>query len=163
MCYVGFSMSERAAGAYREGLRPASKLAKELRVSTDAVRAVLTAAEWHHTSSRFNRTDFYSFTLPEDLDDEEDRREAQDLLDRMKAFDAAAKAAKAESQSFRARVTWLNWSGTRNHPKADEQTAITRVTLKGKCYTIEIENPNGGFFKPFRKFEGTNGFNVERI
>ena len=58
-------MSNNAVRAYRTGMLPAGKLAKHLGkrgfrgVTTADIRAVLEPAEWHHTSSKFNRTEFF--------------------------------------------------------------------------------------------------------
>ena len=57
--YDGFSMSKNARDAHASGKLPASKLAKELGVSTAAVRQFFSPSEWHHTSKHYNRTDFY--------------------------------------------------------------------------------------------------------
>lgn len=152
MGYIGFSMSERAASAYRHGLLPASKLAKVLGVSAAAVRECCRSAEWHHTSKNFNRTDFYRW---EDDPDEETSQDQAERLARMKEFDRQKKAAVVET--FAAQVEWIEWTGTRNHPKAIEHSETAQVSLKGKCYTITLASG-----QTFRKFEGTNGFNVRR-
>ena len=65
--YIGYSMSVNAADAYDRGLRPISKLTAAdmpLGVSLSFARWLAKtgewrAAEWHHTSAKFNRTDFY--------------------------------------------------------------------------------------------------------
>ena len=152
MGYIGFSMSERAAGAYDNGMLPAGKLAKKLGVSAAAVKAVLPEQEWHHTSSRYNRTGFYSFGQ------ETDCEPACISLRKMREFDAAHKPEAAKAETFRAVVTWLEWGGTRNHPHATECKCEATVSLKGKCYTITKDN---GF--SFRKFAGTRGFSVRKI
>ena len=58
--YDGFSKSNNAIAAEENGLYPASVLARRLKVKTAAVRALLSPEEWHHTSKRYNRTDYYS-------------------------------------------------------------------------------------------------------
>lgn len=78
--YKGYSMSNNAVAAYKEGLKPFNKWTKreilaeltaqdvpaeimeELRSWTLAqLRAsFLTSQEWHHTSKYYNKTDFYS-------------------------------------------------------------------------------------------------------
>lgn len=54
-------MSVNAVDAYDRGLLPASKIARKIGrgVTAADVAAVLNPAEWHHTSARFNKTNFY--------------------------------------------------------------------------------------------------------
>ncbi len=77
--YKGYAMSNNAVEAYENGEKPMSKwtkadilhelkkvnpeiveLAKKLTVSELKSR-LIKRTSWHHTSSKFNRTDFYSF------------------------------------------------------------------------------------------------------
>jgi len=77
--YSGYSMSNNAISAYENGEKPISKwtkadilyelkkvnpeiveLAKKLTVSELKSR-LIKRTSWHHTSSKFNQTDFYSF------------------------------------------------------------------------------------------------------
>lgn len=67
--YNGYSMSNNAVDAYDHGAQPMSKWRKSDFVEYDEAlkpftldflrRHVLKYAEWHHTSSKYNRTDFY--------------------------------------------------------------------------------------------------------
>ena len=57
--YDGHSMSNNARDAYAQGKMPASKLAKKLGVATPTIRHFFDACEWHHTSKKYNQTDFY--------------------------------------------------------------------------------------------------------
>jgi len=57
--YAGYSMSNNAVDAYDRGLAPLSKVARPKGVTTTAVAAFVPAAEWHHTSKRYNKTKFY--------------------------------------------------------------------------------------------------------
>ena len=65
--YDGFSKSNNAIAAEENGLYPASVLARRLKVKTAAVRALLAPEEWHHTSKRYNRTDYYSIETAADM------------------------------------------------------------------------------------------------
>jgi len=145
--YSGFSMSNNAVMAYDEGKLPASKLAKKLGVTTAAVRSVLRPCEWHHTSSQYNSTDFF------DIDEIEDSELAE-----MKRLSKDEKKAAKVSTAFRAKVSWLDWSGSRKHPTCTEREEVANVVLKGKTYTIALDNGH-----TFRKRVGTNGFGVEEI
>lgn len=51
-------MSNNAVSAYNSGELPASKMAKLLGCKTSDVRE-FNASSWHHTSKKFNRTDFF--------------------------------------------------------------------------------------------------------
>lgn len=68
--YDGYSMSNRARQAYSEGKLPASKMVAHLKKRYPRSFRGLTAAifrevvgrgdEWHHTSAKYNQTEFYS-------------------------------------------------------------------------------------------------------
>jgi hypothetical protein len=60
----GRGMSIRAIEAYQQGEMPATKWAKELGLTTEEVRELLTFSSWHHTGKYARRTEFY--TLPEE-------------------------------------------------------------------------------------------------
>jgi hypothetical protein len=69
-------MSVNAGRARDEGKRPGADMAKYLRrwfpsITPADVRAVLVPCEWHHTSKRFNTTDFFD---PRDLIEQDTRR-----------------------------------------------------------------------------------------
>lgn len=72
----------------------------------------LRRSSWHHTSSHYNRTDFYivssskaeSYTLDE-------------LIERTRPIKK-----EVPKETVR-KAAYLEWSGTRKHPKATEKTA----------------------------------------
>ena len=73
--YDGYSMSNNARSAYDAGELPASKAATEFRrqgfksCTTADVRSGLIRSSWHHTSKKFNATDFYETSLePEEAE-----------------------------------------------------------------------------------------------
>ena len=126
--YNGYSMSNNAVAAYANGEKPYSKwtkadILKELSAMdyhSDLI-GHLTAAElkalflrrssWHHTSSHYNRTDFYSVTC-----------EVSDAdISRMIAMRAIQQP--KEEKLVKALVHYLTWEGTRKHPKAVEHTS----------------------------------------
>lgn len=151
MGYVNYSMSENAANAYRNGEKPLSKWGKrdilsavfcaiqsgeiEVNFSMELFRklpvsamreTVLCATSWHHTSSYYNKTDFYSL----------DAYELEALTDsaisaKLDTIKEGKEAAKTRKQQDAAPDLWkcsfLEWSGTRNHPKATELTEIGEV------------------------------------
>jgi hypothetical protein len=151
-------MSNNAVEAYDAGLRPASRTLSG--VSATLIARFCEAAEWHHSSGWYNTVDFYdchqaavTFGKAEPCDDP----------DCDCAPNASAIAALAESKTKRAEpatlltnqtVEWIDWSGTRNHPKATERKESgCTVAVKGKTATITL--PNG---TTFTKRLTTNGF-----
>lgn len=148
--YCGYSMSNNAVDAYNRGLMPWSQWKKQdilaavdgairdsesgegetltLHCSLSLLRKAPVAAlknlllcsgEWHHTSSYFNETDFYELDLIqlEELTDEQIQKE----IDRVRE-EAQKKKAEKNAPGERWVCTYLEWSGTRNHPKATEYT-----------------------------------------
>lgn len=160
--YAGdFSRSRNAEAAEERNCFPATRLAKMLGVKVGAVKAILKPSEWHHTSSRYNQTDYYDGDLllavatgaaaANDLDREK-VTEARETLAKLAAWRPPA---KQDRIWVGCRVVWLEWGGTRKRPTATERTA-TRATIKwsgGKFCTITI-----GTEKPFRKGISTKGF-----
>jgi hypothetical protein len=147
--YDGFSMSNNARAAYDAGLVPASKTG----VPAELVRRFVRPAEWHHTSARYNCTHFYdraevraTFGLEAHPDFETDPKAVAAL--------AASRAPAAEQVYGPCRVEWIDWGGTRRHPKATPRTENgCRVVVRGSLATITL--PGGG---TLRKRIGANGF-----
>lgn len=136
--YYAYSMSNNAIDAYENGEKPKGKWKKSEIV--DAISASVKSGEikpkcerllsylnkipakdlrnlclykssWHHTSSWYNQTDFYSI----DFDRIEDLTE-----DRIKYFMKNSKEEKMQPNEERWVCRFLVWSGSRNHPKAIE-------------------------------------------
>ena len=102
-------MSNCAVAAYEDGLLPASKLAAALKergykVSTAFIRENFTANEWHHTSAKFNATDFYD--LREVIEEIE---EDPDLQAKIAEEAAKLAAARKSRETFVADVTVTDW------------------------------------------------------
>jgi hypothetical protein len=102
-------MSNCAVAAYEDGLLPASKLAAALKergykVSTAFIRENFTANEWHHTSAKFNATDFYD--LREVI---EEIKEDPDLQAKIAEEAAKLAAARKSRETFVADVTVTDW------------------------------------------------------
>lgn len=130
--------SQRAVLAEHNGLMTATQLGKKFKVSAKAVRAVLCAEEWHHTSKMYNETDYYN---PADVTDED--------LALMKAFDAEARRARrAQPVTKRCNVEYVEWTGTRNRPKRNDIkfTGVDVDFLPGSDFVV-IHTPSG----PVRK------------
>ena len=129
--YNGWSMSNNAVDAYDKGEKPLSKWTKreiinrienaikdgevELKISMETLNKIpaktlkekcLTKSSWHHTSSHYNKTDFYDiwWSGVENLTDED--------IERVEV--------KEKEVSEKWLCKFLEWSGTRKHPKATE-------------------------------------------
>ena len=139
--YSGFSMSNNAVDAYENGEKPLSKWKKsdiveavesyrqenELLFSMELFKKIplpvmkekfLYKKSYHHTSSHYNRTDFYTIDDVE-LDELSD--------DRIESIICEGKNA-SKAENIPTEETWectfLEWSGTRKHPKATEITEV---------------------------------------
>ena len=140
--YSGFSKSNNALDAEDEGLMTATAAAKALGVSAAAIKEILYPSEWHHTSGWYNRTNYYNIS---DLSEEK--------LSALKAY-------KADNSvyEYQADVEWIEWSGSRRHPKANKFSAENiLVTEKGCFYTFHLPN------RTVRKKIDSNGTRVNRI
>ena len=157
--YSGYSMSNRAREAYDDGEKPLSKwsktdileaisdyaeeadlhfdiaLLKKLKVA-DLKSLVLYRSSWHHTSSYANRTDFY------DIDREKLDALTNEEINRILVKPAGNTNIPLVSKTFRGDITYLEWGGTRNHPKATERT-LENVNIEEKgCFYI-VTDDNG--------------------
>ena len=121
-------MSNNAITAYANGEKPRSKWTKtdildEVKQQDPALYTVakkLTADEcrslflhyssWHHTSSHYNRTDFYTVSTGSVT--------ADTIMSVIADRDADRKTAKQEPEEEKAVCEYLIWTGTRRHPKA---------------------------------------------
>lgn len=149
--YNGYSMSNNAVAAYESGEKPLSQwakgdiiseieqlvLAKEIDISFDIANlkkvpvsmlkdVCLKQTSWHHTSEYYNRTNFYSLDIGK----------IESLTDKdIKSYLEAAKEQKAnvkEPIAEKWECSFLEWSGTKTHPKA---TTVTEIgTLKGNWF-----------------------------
>lgn len=145
--YKGYSMSNNAVIAYENGEKPLSKWSKaeiieiinkkmnsgELTVKCNIEKLkkvplkvlrelCLIYTSWHHTSSHYNMTNFYSIDISgiEKLTDE--------MID--KAVSRYQKEKDNPEEKWE--CSFLEWSGTRRHPKAIVKTEIGIV--KGKWF-----------------------------
>ena len=145
--YNGYSMSNNAVTAYEDGEKPLSKWTKadilsaieeqeiELKCSIEKLeklpvkvlkRVGLTYSSWHHTSNHYNRTDFYFLDVDriQDLTDEK--------IDKLILNYKENKKAETKPLEEKWECAFLEWSGTRNHPKAKE--VIEEGIVKGDWF-----------------------------
>ena len=130
--YNGFSMSNNAVEAYNDGEMPLSKwtksaileAVKELELTnfsmdnfkklqaSELKRVALTKSSWHHTSSHYNKTDFYEIDIAS-LEKLTNQEINNIITQRGTLTTVAPKVEKWECR-------YLVWSGSRKHPKATE-------------------------------------------
>lgn len=145
--YNGWSMSNNAVAAYEDGEKPLSKWTKtdifdtivdteiELKCSIEKLRKLpvkvlkevcLKYSSWHHTSNHYNRTDFYSLDVNciENL--------TNDKIDRLFADYKEEKKTEDKPSEEKWECAFLEWSGSRKHPKATE--VIEEGTIKGNWF-----------------------------
>ena len=144
--YNGFSMSNNAVAAYNSGEKPFSKWTKTdvIEAIEDAIRdgeltlecsleklkkatveilksVCLHRSSWHHTSKHYNKTNFYS------LDVEGIAELTDEKIAKMIAINKDKKPTEPTEERWK--CAFLEWSGTRKHPKATE--VIEEGTIKG--------------------------------
>ena len=142
--YNGYSMSNNAVSAYENGEKPKSKWTKTDMVDVicsissfkpsdfksikkDVIaNTLLKRSSWHHTSSRFNATDFYS------IDEDKVEIIEKEGLGRM-IEDSSKPKKKVEPDPIRyCYVHYLEWSGSRKRPKSkdvEEYGTINKTTF----------------------------------
>lgn len=167
--YYGYSMSNNAVMAYEDGEMPLSKWTKTaiiaaiqtaikggeitVKCNTEKLKKLsvkvlkdelLIRTSWHHTSSHYNRTDFYSVDLDrlEELTDENIEQMSQKKSEK-----------PTEPTEEKWKCSFLEWSGTRKHPKATECVEVGIV--KGEWFI----RANGS-----KKKTSANGFKfIEKV
>lgn len=129
--YSGYSMSKRAVKAYSDGEKPISKFSKSEILDNvsenypkkvydhaktlskeQLVNLFLKRSSWHHTSSRMNKTIFYSFN---------DGVDSDYVLGVNKRKVYREKPTKKRQWAL---VKWTQWLGTRSRPKPKERVSI---------------------------------------
>lgn len=140
--YSGYSMSNRAVDAYEDGEMPLSKWTKKMIISEVVEHEHFTEEElkkyhknvlaeyflfessWHHTSKFCNATDFYS--IDEDIAKEGSIKELEEIKKRYTPERKPKKEIK-KLEARKAHITYLEWGGTRAHPKATNVDAYAVI------------------------------------
>lgn len=164
--YSGYSMSNRAVDAYEDGEMPLSKWTKKMIISEVVEHEHFTEEElkkyhknvlaeyflfessWHHTSKFCNATDFYS--IDEDIAKEGSIKELEEIKKRYTPERKPKKEIK-KLEARKAHITYLEWVGTRVHPKATNVDAYA-VIIGNWAY---LENGK-------KKSICSNGFKVNK-
>ncbi len=166
--YNGYSMSNNAVYAYENGEKPISKwtksdilseianideekaaLVKDVPLST-LKQNLLYNSSYHHTSSHYNKTQFYAVDA--------------DVVDSLTPETVAEwknqkLQAKASENTYRGDIDYVEWSGSRKHPKAENKTLTdVNITEKGSFYIVTDDNGN----VLLRKKIGSNGTYVTK-
>lgn len=141
--YVGYSMSVRAREAYQSGEMPKSKWKKENiieeikriseeeeivlnfnienlnKINAEYLKEIfLTFSSWHHTSSKLNKTDFYSIDVDklEDLTDEK-------INDDVQYYRNNKRQEKAKEELKYAMLEYEEWYGSKRYGKFEKKEA----------------------------------------
>lgn len=141
-----FSKSNNAKDAERNGRFPASVVARKLGVPTAYIRSIGTS-EWHHSSKFYNVVEYFSLEeCAEWLASDEGKE------------DYATWRSNQEPATTKeytgCNVTWLEWYGTRRHPRAKECSAegCTVKDTGGAFYEITL--PGGEVLKKRKDCRG---------
>lgn len=133
--YHGYSMSNNAVAAYYNGEKPYSKWTKSdildeipdnlkesaKKLTLSEIRSLfLKWTSWHHTSSMYNRTDFYSVCA----DGVTVNQIEFTIVQRQ------PKVKKAKPAAVKAQVQYGEWEGTRKHPKLVHKTSYAIIIDK---------------------------------
>lgn len=146
--YDGYSMSNNAVAAYENGEKPLSKWSKEdiidaiatairddeltLNCSFEALKKApvkvlktlcLSYSSWHHTSSHYNRTDFYSLDIHKIA-------QLSDVIIEDRIIASAEQSPEEKEEAWE--CAFLEWGGTRKHPKATE--VVEKGVIKGDWF-----------------------------
>lgn len=140
--YDGFAMSNNARAAYADGEKPLSKWTKAeilAQLSPEAAERLkpLTVAElrdsvlvwtsWHHTSSKYNRTDFYS--VDSEKADELTAEQVAEIIGRRKQRE---KKSAEQPKDRRARVRFTVWVGNyRNYRRPKDIEEVVTIPANG--------------------------------
>ena len=160
-------MSNNAVEAYENGERPLSRWRKsdileaisvseiELKCSISKLQKLpvkvlkevcLTRSSWHHTSNYYNQTDFYA--LDEEYIGNLTDEKIEKLLKECKSEEKSREPAEE-----RWKCAFLEWSGSRKHPKATE--LVEEGIIRGQWFYRQDGS---------KKKTSANGFRfIERV
>ena len=168
--YSGYSMSLRAVDAYENGEMPLSKWRKTdilngineidpqkaeklKKVKANILKErLLVCSSWHHTSNHFNKTKFYSINTDyvEMLTDKD--------INKM-LYEGKETQEEPSVNKYLGKIKYLEWGGTRKHPKAEEKELANVYIEERGCFYYVTDNNNKLLLK---KKIGSNGTCVIR-
>ena len=168
--YDGFSMSNNAVAAYDSGERPLSEWTKADILSSirpmieDAAvmdmieklslsvlkEKVLYRSSWHHTSSHYNRTDFY---YPDEW------LLSELTVEDVAAWAAAPKIEKKESIRYAGTLSYTEWVGQYRNYKRPVKRTLTGIIEERGCFYYVYDGDGNLLLK--KKIDA-NGVEVTR-
>ena len=161
-------MSERAYEAYESGEKPLSKWTKTAIINTvldyrndfeydelkkyskDVLKVFLTYSSWHHTGTYFNETSFYS--LDESFIENEKNYIIQVLNEKVKEL-KKEKEEKKILKLQKCKFKYIEWAGTRKHPKAIEKESYGIIKGSWIYYKDGKKSLNGKYIHVVEIFE----------
>lgn len=160
-----YSKSNNALLAETNGIYPLTQainiLSKELNITKNQAKQLLQKigpSEWHHTSSWYNKTDYYDTNI-ESILDYLDIDTVENLKKYIEETFKSTITKKEEPKGYYGNIDYLTWSGTRNYPKATENTLENvYIVEKGSFYYIyknEEDYKNGNLI--LKKKKDSNG------
>ena len=168
MAYIGNKMSERAAEAYKSGEMPLSKWNKESIISNvlnacdkfeyceldkyskEVLEIFLIMSSWHHTGKYFNETNFYS--LDYDFLSQTKENIISTLKKRKKEL-IEEKEKKKSEKLIKCLFSYIEWSGTRKHPKATNRQAYGIIKGNWIYYSCGKKKLSGNYIQVIKEFE----------
>ncbi len=173
--YNGYSMSNNACDAYASGEKPRNQwtksdildalrieaeytqeqLAQLRKYSVETIRCYfLRNSSWHHTSMYYNVTYFY------DLDFNNLENEFSKVIEDLEKIEKVVKEEKEEKEKNKksftlAQVKYLEWTGTRKHPKAEEKIGYALIDANRNWAYICIDS-----YEVKKKSIISNGFKI---
>ncbi len=157
--YIGSSMSVRAKACYDNDVKPLSKWSKSdilNYLSNDQIRQIkdnkitlkalksylLSYDSWHHSSSYFNKVDFYCIDTDniEGFNIEDLKAINEDIKKEEKQ--AKEKALKGYKIAL---VDYIEWAGTKAHPKAINKQDIALINDKWAYLEFSKKSLNGKY------------------
>lgn len=163
--YDGWAMSNNAVAAYANGEMPISKWTKKQILASIREQGIncemsklqqlpvkvlrdicLRYSSWHHTSSHYNQTAFYSLDV--------DRIEGltNTMLDNMITTSKASDERTVPEERWE--CAFLEWTGSKKHPKATE--LIETGVVKGMWFIREDGSKKKTTAKGFRFIKKLN-------
>ena len=147
-------MSNNAVSAYNNGLVPASKIKG---ISAALVQKFCRYEEWHHSSGFYNRVKFYCpLCVTIIFGKVPGKCEDHGVCEcDPQAVEALAQSQAVESYLLKDQyVEWIEWTGSRKHPKANPRIAENcTIVIKGQTATVYLPDDSR-----MTKRLTTNGF-----
>lgn len=188
--YNGYSMSKNAVYAYATGEKPFTKWTKSdlieeienmiecqeldtkltldefAKLPTYVLKTLLSWSSWHHTSSKFNKTDFFSVSEDSVINLD---KEAVERLMLFHTEQLKQKKSKTDNSFYFAEVVFGVWGGTIKRPTLTDVYSDALIVGNWAYllndFTISKKRIDGKHFSIIKKY-GTRkpkGFNADLV